>query len=45
MIEGKTFSSQQEFMEWFRDLNPSDEIDMEEAIEIYFNMEKYEEVI
>ena len=45
MIDGHVFKSLHEFYMWYMSLNPQDEMDMEEAMTIYFNLETYEECI
>lgn len=32
----------EDFMRWWKSMNPSEQIDHEEALEIFFNQESYE---
>lgn len=43
MNEGKKFMTQAEFLQWWEEQNPTEAIDLNEALTIYFNQEIYEE--
>jgi hypothetical protein len=43
MIDGQVFMSQEQFIDWWEKQNPTEAIDLNEALTIYFNQETYEE--
>lgn len=45
MFNGRVIDDLQEFLQWYKGLNPSEPIDMHEAITIYFNQEQYVVII
>ncbi len=42
MLDGVIFENSLDFCKWFYELNPNESLDMSEAMTIYFNLEKYE---
>jgi len=42
MIETEKFFSSEHFLSWWEELQPSDDLDMQEAMTIFFNLETYD---
>jgi hypothetical protein len=41
MLESYSFETFEQFLEWYRQLNPKDTLDKREALELFFNLESY----
>lgn len=42
MLDVTMIQDMESFMQWYQQLNPMEEIDQSEAMDIFFNLEDYE---
>lgn len=45
MIDGISFETIEQFFAWWVEINPLDELDITEAMTIFFNLDNYEGAI